>query len=97
MHLTPFHRVLLVARPSLGTEAQAVPWAGILPFIQAFNRARNRKDKNIQIGRIKEYVTKYRKDHKDDKKGQYGPSDVWGERCQVPFFFGKDGVECRHG
>jgi hypothetical protein len=57
---------LLQAGVKLGTEAGPVPLAGIMPFVQAFNRAKTKKDKDTQLQNLKQYVDQYRKDHQND-------------------------------
>jgi hypothetical protein len=52
----------------IGTEAGPVPLAEIMPFVQAFNRAKTVEDKNKQLDLIKQTVDQYRQDHKDDKE-----------------------------
>ncbi|GGA80311.1 hypothetical protein GCM10011507_34450 [Edaphobacter acidisoli] len=57
---------LLQAGVKMGTEAGPVPLAGIMPFVQAFNRANTKEGKDTQLQNLKQYVQQYRKDHKDD-------------------------------
>ena len=59
---------LLQAGVKIGTEAGAVPLAQIMPFVQAFNRAKTKKDKDAQLQLLKTTVDKYRKEHKDDER-----------------------------
>ena len=67
---------------NIGTEAGAVPYADILPFIQGFNRAKKKQDKDSQLNQLRQYVIQYRKDHKDDKKNK-GPGMPGG--CPAEF------------
>jgi RHS repeat-associated protein len=63
------YRSLIEAGPNMwtGTEAGAIPYLEIMPFVQAFNRATTKKDKDRQIDLLRQHVDQYRKDHKDDK------------------------------
>jgi len=62
------YSALLQAGVQIGTEAGPVPLAEIMPFVQAFNRAKTVEDKNKQLDLIKQTVDQYRQDHKDDKE-----------------------------
>ena len=57
---------LLEAGVKIGTGAGPVPLAQIMPFVQAFNRAKTKKDKDTQLQLLEKTVDQYRKDHKDD-------------------------------
>jgi hypothetical protein len=61
------YSALLQAGVQIGTEAGPVPIDEIMPFVQAFNRAKTDEDKEIQLNFIRQYVDQYRNDHEDDK------------------------------
>lgn len=67
------YQALQQAGISIGMEAGAVPYAELLPFVQGFNRAKKKKDKDAQLDLLRQHVDQYRRDHKDDKKKQGPP------------------------
>jgi RHS repeat-associated protein len=67
------YEALKQAGINIGTQAGAVPYEEILPFVQAFNRAKKTEDKNEQLNLLRQHVDEYRKNHKkSNKKGPVG-------------------------
>jgi RHS repeat-associated protein len=64
------YSALVTAGVQIGTEAGPVPLAEIMPFVQAFNRAKTDKDKDKQIQLIRQTVDQYRQDHGNHNQPQ---------------------------
>ena len=67
------YKALREAGINLGTEAGAVPYAEIFPFIRAFNRAKNGDQKQAQLDLLIAYVDQYRKKKRRKPPGPFNP------------------------